>query len=260
MTSYGGGYPSNHGTYDDRSPRQEMLPFFLPGEGIKRQVIQTDLPRYLGNNACSKPGWDKGVPGFWYTGYRPLTDAQVQSLKQDSQKWNSERELMSHRYPGHELPGYERSATFRDSLQTNTDGNNPNHPYPSFPPPNPAPPSAAFPPPYGGPASGHYPNPYGAPPAPPGPGIPPAPGNDRARYEYIPPEGGKWWDHNSKQYYNPTPSYPPPGDVSTTIPRSTQNEPPASTSDDTDPPHRRPTEPNAGTDPYYGQGHYYPRN
>ncbi|CAZ79376.1 unnamed protein product [Tuber melanosporum] len=260
MTSHGGGgYQPNYGAGYDGSSRQEMLPFFLPGEGIKRQVIQTDLPRYLGNNALSRPGWDKGVPGYWYTGYRPLTDAQVQSLKQDSQKWSSERELMSHRYPGHELPGYERSATFRDSLQTNSDGNNPNHPYPSFPP-IPGPPAGSFQQYGSGQASYHHPTPYSAQPAPSGPGIPPAPNNDRSRFEYVPSaEGGKWWDRSSGQYVQ---SYPPPENSSTTGTRPTQNEPPTGAPDETDLPYRRPTEPNPGTEPtgYYGPTHYYPRN
>lgn len=36
-------------------------PFFLLGSGISRQVIQTDLPRYLGNNSQCKPGHDEYV-------------------------------------------------------------------------------------------------------------------------------------------------------------------------------------------------------
>lgn len=36
-------------------------PFFLLGSGISRQVIQTDLPRYLGNNSQCKPGYDEYV-------------------------------------------------------------------------------------------------------------------------------------------------------------------------------------------------------
>lgn len=39
----------------------DSYPFFLPGEGISRQVIQTDLPRYLGNNSHCKPGHDEFV-------------------------------------------------------------------------------------------------------------------------------------------------------------------------------------------------------
>ena len=54
--SGGGGYPTNYPPYEERPPGQELLPFFIPGDGIIRQVIQTDLPRYLGNNAYSRPG------------------------------------------------------------------------------------------------------------------------------------------------------------------------------------------------------------
>lgn len=39
----------------------DSYPFFLLGSGISRQVIQTDLPRYLGNNSQSKPGYDEYV-------------------------------------------------------------------------------------------------------------------------------------------------------------------------------------------------------
>lgn len=58
MAEYpGGNYPQGYRYEDNRAPpRQELLPFFLPGDGIKRQVIQTDIPRYLGNNAYSRPG------------------------------------------------------------------------------------------------------------------------------------------------------------------------------------------------------------
>ncbi|PWW78940.1 hypothetical protein C7212DRAFT_167557 [Tuber magnatum] len=266
MAAYGGsGYPSNYGAYDDRSSRPEMLPFFVSGEGIKRQVIQTDLPRYLGNNAYSRPGQDRqGVDGYWYTAYRPLTDAQIQSLKVDSQKWSSERELMSHRFPGRELPGYERSATFRDSLRTNQDGSNPDNPYTSFPPSNPVPTNF---PSYAGPAPGyHHPSAYGAPPAPQGPGVQPAPtgNNNRSRYELIhTADGGRWYDHELKQYVQP--SYNP--DLPATIPRSAQTDPPAGTTEEPDVPsgvYRRQNDPGAGPDSgsggYYSQTPYYPRN
>lgn len=41
--------------------KTDSYPFFLLGEGISRQVIQTDLPRYLGNNSQCKPGHDANV-------------------------------------------------------------------------------------------------------------------------------------------------------------------------------------------------------
>ncbi|CUS14745.1 unnamed protein product [Tuber aestivum] len=250
MATYGGtgGYTSYGGSYDSGTARQDMLPFFVSGEGIKRQVIQTDLPRYLGNNAYSRPGKSRqGVDGYWYTAYRPLTDAQINSLKMDSQRWSRERELMSHNFPGHEPPGYERSATFKDSLRTNTDGNNPNHPYPSFPENQTQNPAAL--PSYGTgptPSYSHYPaTPYGGQPAPPVAGMTLAPPNNRNRYEYMPPPDNRpWYDHELKQY---VPPFNPPEDASSAVPRSQNRD---------DPP-----DPNAGQEPgFYGQAPYHPRN
>ncbi|RPB05043.1 hypothetical protein L873DRAFT_1663413 [Choiromyces venosus 120613-1] len=262
MTTYGGGGYSSYGTYDDRSSRTEMLPFFVPGDGIKRQVIQTDLPRYLGNNAYSRPGKNQGVDGFWYTAYRPLTDAQIQSLKVDSQRWSNERELMSHRHPGRDLPGYERSATFRDSLRTNPEGNNPEQQY-SYPPPQGST-SASTSFHYGGTAPGYHPSSstYNPQQAPSVPAIQPAPPGGRGRYEYMPPPDNRpWYDNETNQY---VPPFNPPENVSATIPRSSaaQNDPQPGTSEEADMPYRRPMEPNTGPEPtgYYGsQSSYYSR-
>lgn len=261
-----GGYPPSY-QYDDRPSGRDMLPFFVSGEGIKRQVIQTDLPRYLGNNAYSRPGHNQGVEGYWYTAYRPLTDAQIQSLKVDSQKWNSERELMSRHYPGRDPPGYERSATFRDSLRINSDGSNPDHPYPSFPPPNPAPPSTTYPT-YGvGPGPGYQQSTtsYGAPPPHPGAGGLPPPTSSRDRYQFVPmPEGGKWYDHELKQWVV-QPSYNPPGDPPVSVPRPRPDDPQPGAPEDPDTPSypRRPMppqDPAPGDPQYYPPGSYYQRN
>lgn len=42
-----------HG-YDGRPERQNE--YFIPGDGISREVIQADICRYLGNDALVKPG------------------------------------------------------------------------------------------------------------------------------------------------------------------------------------------------------------
>lgn len=34
--------------------------WFIPGEGISREVIQADICRYLGNDALVKPGYGTG--------------------------------------------------------------------------------------------------------------------------------------------------------------------------------------------------------
>lgn len=254
------GYPSNEYPgyrYEDNRapPRQELLPFFLSGDGIKRQVIQTDIPRYLGNNAYSRPGHNQGVEGYWYFGYRPLTDAQVQSLKVDSQKWSNERELMSRHYPNRDI-GYTSSATFRDSHQINPDGNNPNHPYPSVPPPNPAPPPTNYPP-YGSTSTYPHPTtPYGTQQAPPpAGGIPP--GGSNRRYEFVPlAEGGKWYDHELKQWV--VQPYGAPEGAPAPVPRPPREEPQPGGPDEPDTPYPPRTGPE--TQPYYPpQGPYFPR-
>lgn len=42
------------GRYDGRPERQNE--YFIPGDGISREVIQADICRYLGNDALVRPG------------------------------------------------------------------------------------------------------------------------------------------------------------------------------------------------------------
>lgn len=65
--------------------------FFLPGQGIAREVISADIQRYLGPDALISPGASEdGVVGYWITAYRPLTSQMVQDLKLDSTRWGLE--------------------------------------------------------------------------------------------------------------------------------------------------------------------------
>jgi len=64
--------------------------WFVPGEGIAREVITADIQRYLGPDALVRPGNDEGVDGYWITAYRTLTSQMVQDLKLDSQRWRQE--------------------------------------------------------------------------------------------------------------------------------------------------------------------------
>ncbi|EUC27669.1 hypothetical protein COCCADRAFT_49060, partial [Bipolaris zeicola 26-R-13] len=59
--------------------------WFVPGEGIAREVITADIQRYLGPDAL-------GQPGYWITAYRTLTSQMIQDLKMDSQRWQQERQ------------------------------------------------------------------------------------------------------------------------------------------------------------------------
>ncbi|KAI9795836.1 MAG: hypothetical protein M1833_006785 [Piccolia ochrophora] len=70
------------------APRQNR--YFLPGEGIRREVITADICRYLGNDALVKPGQYEGREGYWVTAYRALTSDMIADLKADSMRWQAE--------------------------------------------------------------------------------------------------------------------------------------------------------------------------
>lgn len=74
-------------------PRQNE--YFVPRDGIDREVITADICRYLGNDALVRPGTydDNGrvIQGYYITAYRNLTSAMIADLKADSQRWDQER-------------------------------------------------------------------------------------------------------------------------------------------------------------------------
>ncbi|KAF2272393.1 uncharacterized protein EI97DRAFT_213594 [Westerdykella ornata] len=76
------------------STRQNQ--WFVPGDGIAREVITADIQRYLGPDALVRPGTGtgeyEGRPGYWITAYRTLTSQMIQDLKADSQRWQTERD------------------------------------------------------------------------------------------------------------------------------------------------------------------------
>lgn len=68
--------------------------FYISAEGISRDVITTDICRYLGNNAVLRPNMDANgkINGYWYWAYRALTDEMVRSLQEDSARWQREKD------------------------------------------------------------------------------------------------------------------------------------------------------------------------
>ncbi|CAD0045300.1 unnamed protein product [Aureobasidium pullulans] len=48
--------------------------WFVPKDGINRQVISADIQKYLGNDATVRPGKDKG---YWIKAYRNLTSVRL---------------------------------------------------------------------------------------------------------------------------------------------------------------------------------------
>jgi hypothetical protein len=70
--------------------------FFVEGTGIDREVITTDICRYLGNDALVRPGEYRDKTGrlqqgYHITAYRTLTSAQLHDIRSDSAKWQEEK-------------------------------------------------------------------------------------------------------------------------------------------------------------------------
>ncbi|KAL4877484.1 hypothetical protein BJY04DRAFT_209918 [Aspergillus karnatakaensis] len=64
--------------------------YFIPGDGISREVIQADICRYLGNDALVRPGNHNGRGGFFIRAYRNLTSEMIADLKADSARWEAD--------------------------------------------------------------------------------------------------------------------------------------------------------------------------
>ncbi|KAF2264202.1 hypothetical protein CC78DRAFT_249566 [Lojkania enalia] len=69
--------------------------WFVPGDGIAREVITADIQRYLGPDALVRPGpgtgENEGRQGYWITAYRTLTTQMISDLKMDSLRWQQEQ-------------------------------------------------------------------------------------------------------------------------------------------------------------------------
>ncbi|KAJ9160857.1 hypothetical protein NKR19_g2882 [Coniochaeta hoffmannii] len=79
--------------------------YFVPRDGIDREVITADICRYLGNDALVRPGTyehpdGRVTQGYYITAYRNLTSAMIQDLKADSARWDAERRAASRGQPG----------------------------------------------------------------------------------------------------------------------------------------------------------------
>lgn len=99
--------------YDDMARRppatgSSVLPqqtrqneYFVPRDGIDREVITADICRYLGNDALVRPGNYENpengqiIQGYFINAYRNLTSAMIQDLKADSARWDQERRQQS---------------------------------------------------------------------------------------------------------------------------------------------------------------------
>ncbi|KAF3768674.1 hypothetical protein M406DRAFT_327094 [Cryphonectria parasitica EP155] len=70
--------------------------YFVPRDGIDREVITADICRYLGNDALVRPGTyeepqtGQVLQGFIIKSSQPLTGEMVQQLKADSARWRQD--------------------------------------------------------------------------------------------------------------------------------------------------------------------------
>ncbi|PNS20266.1 hypothetical protein CAC42_5716 [Sphaceloma murrayae] len=91
--------------------------WFLPEDGIRREVISADIQSFLGNDAT--------VNGYWIRAYRNLTSNMIADLKHKSSKWDQESKRTGKRgsktpevgpqnNPDHDAVNYEDSRTFRE--------------------------------------------------------------------------------------------------------------------------------------------------
>ncbi|KAI0476421.1 hypothetical protein GGR56DRAFT_469617 [Xylariaceae sp. FL0804] len=74
--------------------------YFVPRDGIDREVITADICRYLGNDALVRPGnyespQTGAIQGYFINAYRNLTSAMIEDLKADSARWEQERRAQS---------------------------------------------------------------------------------------------------------------------------------------------------------------------
>lgn len=88
--------------YHERQPE-----YFIPGEGISREVIQADICRYLGNDAVVRPGSLNGRNGYYLRAYRNLTSEMIADLRSDSARW--EEEIRRRAEEGHSRAPYDQS-------------------------------------------------------------------------------------------------------------------------------------------------------
>lgn len=95
--------------------------YFVPKDGIDREVITADICRYLGNDALVRPGNYENPntrqvqQGYFITAYRNLTTEMIADLKADSQRWEAERRQTASR--GQPSGVEYRSSTTHQSRQ-----------------------------------------------------------------------------------------------------------------------------------------------
>lgn len=84
-------------------PSNRKNEYFVPRDGIDKDVITADITRYLGNDALVRPGNYENPAagtvqaGYFITAYRNLTSEMIADLKADSARWDAERKISGSR-------------------------------------------------------------------------------------------------------------------------------------------------------------------
>ncbi|KAL1837441.1 hypothetical protein VTJ49DRAFT_3778 [Mycothermus thermophilus] len=79
--------PSNRSSQPAAAAPPRQNEYFVPRDGIDREVIQSDICRYLGNDALVRPGTYETDTG----------EAMIEDLKADSARWQAERRAAASR-------------------------------------------------------------------------------------------------------------------------------------------------------------------
>ncbi|THV78819.1 hypothetical protein D6D27_09098 [Aureobasidium pullulans] len=94
--------------------------WFVPKDGINRQVISANIQRYLGNDATVRPGQDRvdgsEVQGYWIKAYRSLTTEMINDLQKASTIWDEEQRTGRR-------GAYEDSHAYRQAINAVSDDN-----------------------------------------------------------------------------------------------------------------------------------------
>jgi len=101
--------------YAERQFAERQNEYFIPGDGISREVIQADICRYLGNDALVRPGTHNGRAGYFIRAYRNLTTEMIADLKADSARW--EQEMNRRENMGYSRVTYAASNTYESRQQ-----------------------------------------------------------------------------------------------------------------------------------------------
>jgi len=64
--------------------------YFVPGYGISRHVLQSNIGRFLGPNAFVRPYTHLGRDGFLVTAPNALTKSQIDDIVAMSRKWEEQ--------------------------------------------------------------------------------------------------------------------------------------------------------------------------